>query len=72
MFDSKKIAVPCPKCGNKTEKTIGWVKSHDSFACGGCGETISIDKEKLLSGLDEAEKSIAKFRKSIARIGKRR
>ncbi len=72
MFEDQKIGVPCPECGHKTQKTIGWLKTHDKLTCAGCGSNVVIDSEKLFSGIKEAEKTVAKFRKSIRSIGKRR
>lgn len=70
MFDDAAISIPCPGCGEKTEKTIGWLKTHNHFACPACQKIITLEKEKLLSGLKSAEKSIADFQRSIAKLGK--
>ncbi len=72
MFEDQKIGVTCPKCGHKTEKTIAWLKTHDKLTCAGCGSDVVIDSERLFAGIKEAEKAVAKFRKSIRGIGKRR
>lgn len=72
MFEKAEIGIPCPKCGHETKKSIGWIKAHDEFTCAGCGSVIALEKEKLLSGLKGIDKSLAKFRKTIGGIGKRR
>jgi DNA-directed RNA polymerase subunit RPC12/RpoP len=72
MFEKAEIGIPCPKCSHKTNKTIAWIKANDQVACGGCGSTIHLESEKLLSGLKEAEKSMAKLRKTMGSLGKRR
>ena len=72
MFENQEIGVPCPKCGHKTKKTVGWLKSNDKLTCGGCGSDLIVNSEELLAGIKEAEKAVAKFRKSIGNIGKRR
>ncbi|WP_367354173.1 hypothetical protein [Agrobacterium pusense] len=72
MFEKQTLGLPCPKCGHKTEKTVAWIKSHDDFTCGGCGSTVRMEKEELLAGLKKIDDSVAKLRKSLGRIGKRR
>ncbi|AXQ93185.1 hypothetical protein D0Z66_04775 [Cereibacter sphaeroides] len=58
MFDKQSLDIPCPNCGKKTKKTVGWIKTHDSFTCSGCARDISLDKKDLVSGLKAAEKSM--------------
>ena len=72
MFDKQEIGIPCPRCGAKTKKSIAWIKANDAFACDGCGSTIDVEAEKLLSGVKVAEQAVANFRKSIGKLGKRR
>ncbi|WP_411906297.1 hypothetical protein [Rhizobium mayense] len=72
MFDNKSISIPCPGCGQKTSKTIAWIKANDNFICDGCGRPITIKAEELLSGLEEAKKAIADFKRNLRGIGKRR
>ncbi|TIV38923.1 MAG: hypothetical protein E5V91_12305 [Mesorhizobium sp.] len=72
MFDNAEIEIPCPKCRHKTSKTIAWIKAHSDFVCAGCGVTIALEKKKLLAGLDDVDKSLAKFRKTLSGLGKRR
>jgi transcription initiation factor IIE alpha subunit len=71
MFEKQTLGLPCPKCGHKTEKTVAWIKAHDDFTCEGCNSVVRMEKEKLLSGIKQAEDSIAKLRKKLSRIGKR-
>lgn len=73
MFEKAEIGIPCPECGHETSKTIAWIKAHDEMVCEGpdCGRTIHLERENLLAGLKDAEQSMAKFRKSIGRLGKR-
>ncbi|MBY5585326.1 hypothetical protein [Rhizobium leguminosarum] len=72
MFDKQTIDIPCPKCGHETTKTIAWIKAHNDFVCAKCGSMITIDKEEILAGLKKAKASLAKFGKSIGKMGKRR
>lgn len=70
MFDNATISIPCPSCGKESQKTIGWLKAHDHFTCTACDQTITLEKEQLLSGLKSAEKSLADFRRSLGKLGK--
>jgi transposase-like protein len=67
MFDSATINIPCPECSRKTSKTIGWIKSHNSMTCSGCGASITLDKKDLLRGLQQVDKSIQRFSKAISK-----
>lgn len=72
MFEKKEIGITCPECGKKTKKSVAWIKANDNLTCSGCGSTVTVQNEKLLSGLKEAEQTVANFRKSLGKFGKRR
>lgn len=76
MFDDKRIPIPCPKCGQKTEQSVAWIKAHDHFACPGCGTRIDIQADNFLDGIRTAETALDDFKKTLAnsfgKIGKRR
>ena len=65
-FNSAPIGIPCPKCGYKTQKSIGWVKSNNSFVCV-CGATINLDKNKFVSAIGHAERLVDDFKRKITR-----
>jgi len=51
--------LPCPQCGEKTEKTIGWLKDDpDTFVCAGCGRTVNVgdidDLGRIIQSIDDA------------------
>jgi hypothetical protein len=70
MFDSVEIGIPCPKCGQKTQKTIAWIKANDTFACDGCAAIIRIDRDELLRGLNEIDKSVDDLKRQIRNLSK--
>ncbi|KQS74200.1 hypothetical protein ASG25_01940 [Rhizobium sp. Leaf384] len=72
MLEDKLIDIPCPKCGHETRKSVAWIKANESLICEGCGATIKIEAEQFIAGIDEAEKALAKLRKSFGKFGKRR
>jgi hypothetical protein len=61
VLDNQTIEIPCPKCGVKHQKTIGWLNMNDRFACS-CGVTITLDKQEWgkLREVDDAFASIPK------------
>lgn len=67
-FDSAQIAVPCPKCGQKTERAVGRLRRETHLDCPACGETFAVDATDLDQGLGRAAQAIQKFRKAIKRI----
>ena len=71
FLDEQKIAIPCPGCGKKNEKSIGWVKANDQMTCSGCGRTVHLERDQLLAGVKGAEDQIAQLRKTIANANKR-
>lgn len=72
MLEKAKIGVPCPKCGHETKKSIAWIEANDDFVCSKCGSVVAVESEKLLATIKKAEQSLAKFRKSLGKFGKRR
>lgn len=71
IFDDRKIDVPCPQCRHKNSKALGWLRNNTKLVCGGCNVAITLDNEKLVSGLDEADKAMEGFRRTIANFGKK-
>jgi transcription initiation factor TFIIIB Brf1 subunit/transcription initiation factor TFIIB len=72
IFDGHEIEVPCPKCGQKTKKTIGWLRDHAEMICAGCGVTIVLKDEGFRAGLDQADEAMKKVRAAFAGFGKRK
>jgi transcription elongation factor Elf1 len=70
VFDNTEIEIPCSGCGQKTAKTVGWLKANGQFVCSGCGATINVDSEQLIAGLDKVDDVVAKLRASLSKLGK--
>jgi hypothetical protein len=57
LDDDLVIGIPCPGCGEKTAKTIRWLKANDHFICG-CAAVVTVDSTKLAAGLEDAKRRI--------------
>jgi transcription elongation factor Elf1 len=68
LFDDKNVTFKCPKCGHEIRETIGWLKSHESMSCSGCGATIHLDTKELVSGAEKAEKAINDFKSALKKL----
>lgn len=42
LLETVKAKVVCSQCGGELERTVGWLKSHDSFDCPVCGEITDL------------------------------
>lgn len=51
VLESKKIDIPCEKCGRKSPKTIGWLKTHKQFTCA-CGTRIHVDSRDFVRDVE--------------------
>lgn len=69
IFDKGVLGIPCPACGHKTKKTIAWIKANEQMICDGCGRTVTLECEKLIEGINQANCAIAGLLKGK---GKRR
>lgn len=64
FFDSQSIEIPCPKCGAKHPKTIGWIKANDKIVCG-CGATLDLEKSQFVGELGKVEDELNALPKNI-------
>ena len=69
LLDSTEIDITCPKCGRKTKKTIGWVKTHKKFTCI-CATDIMLDTSQLKTEIAKIEKSFSALESTIKKFGK--
>ena len=65
LVDDISVELPCENCGRKSEKTVGWIKSHDEFTCT-CGTVISLERDDVLNAIGNAAgRKFAKFIKAV-------
>lgn len=68
-LDTQSVDIPCPQCGEKTAKTVAWLKTETEFACDGCGATVSVNADEFRAGLKSVEDALARLGRGL---GKRR
>lgn len=71
VLDDAMIGIPCPECGQKTEKSIGWLKTNKEFACLGCGRAIKIDADAAIREIKEVDKAVNDLLAKIRNFRKR-
>jgi|HubBroStandDraft_1064217.scaffolds.fasta_scaffold00009_41 hypothetical protein len=69
FLDNAEIGIPFPKCGQKTKKTVGWLKSHNQMVCR-CGAEINIDQRQFRDGVGKAERGMDDLKRALKRFGK--
>lgn len=66
LTDQLKLPMPCPKCGEKTEKSLTDLSRDRSFVCSGCRVTVEMtgdDIRETKRAFDELESMLKKFGK---------
>jgi transposase-like protein len=65
--DDVKI-IRCSYCGYENRKTLGWIHSHRTFQCAGCGDEFSLQNNKIRQALDAAATAFEDVRQNLRRI----
>lgn len=71
ILDTATIPIPCSKCGRKTDKTIGWLKSHNKFSCA-CGTEVEVDVSQFRGEIAKADRAAADLKRKLEMLNKRR
>ena len=69
ILDGFEIEIPCPKCGRKTKKSIGWIKTNRQLSCG-CGTVINLKTDQFRRETAKAEQLLADFHARVQRMFK--
>lgn len=69
MRDSAKLTVECPKCGESTEQTVGWLADHDRLACVHCGFSIDLEVSNDRARAQEFDKVCTQLDRNFSKIG---
>lgn len=71
FLDDNKVKVPCPNCGHKIEKTLGWLTSHKEMTCPSCRETVGLKNAQFKREIAKANKAADEFQRTIKDINKK-
>ena len=63
-LDDGAFDIPCPECGHKNRKTLGWLKTHKQFTCAGCGN-VTIETGSFREGMRKVDAAIGKLDKRL-------
>lgn len=67
-FDHGEIEIPCPGCGEKTKKTVAWLKANHELTCAGCSARIELQDAGFKRGIEEADKAIDDLARKLKRL----
>jgi ribosomal protein L37AE/L43A len=70
FLDKTEIDITCPKCGRKTKKSIGWIKTNCQFRCG-CGESFALEADQFKSEIAKVERSVKDLQRTIKGLNKK-
>lgn len=70
LLDSQRIEIPCPNCQRKLSETIAKLKAVSKLRCRFCGSEFDVDKTKMRAEFAKVEQELAKFQRTLGRIGK--
>jgi hypothetical protein len=57
--------IGCPRCGQRTLKQIAWLKANARLRCDGCSATLWYRQDTFLRELDQAQRAIKDFSRSV-------
>lgn len=63
-LDGQSVPLLCLSCGEKTHKTVGWIKENSAFECS-CGSVVNFNSEVLRKKLVETETRIQELLSQI-------
>jgi hypothetical protein len=66
QLDSGRVDLPCPECGYKNRKTVGWLKTHNQFVCAGCRK-VTIDTRGFRQGMRKVDAELDKLTKRLSK-----
>lgn len=70
FLDDVAIDIPCPNCGCKHSKTIGWINRNSLIRCRGCGISVRLDVSQLRQEMRKIDKSFKDLQREFDRINR--
>jgi transposase-like protein len=65
LDDNDDWPVGCPRCGQRNLRQIAWLKANARLSCDGCGATLWYRQDTFLKELDQAQRAIKDFSRSV-------
>jgi len=70
FLDDQELTINCPRCGYKTKKSIGWIKSNNQLTCI-CFTILNLKTEEFKRQLASTEASFDRLKKTLKDINQR-
>jgi len=64
ILDSQTVPITCPRCGRKTVKNIGWVRTTSRYTCD-CGTPISLQTDQFRRSLGDLDRAVEEFKRTL-------
>jgi transposase-like protein len=52
--------IRCPNCGHESRASSGWVRSHITFQCDGCGDQFNLHDSKIRKAFDAVRRKLTR------------
>lgn len=52
------VNIPCPRCGQKSEYSVGLLQTAPRLVCASCGAMFAVNVDKLMEKLKAAQAKI--------------
>jgi hypothetical protein len=65
LDDNDDWPVGCPRCGERTLKRVAWLKANTQLSCDGCRATLWYHRDTFLRELDQAQRAIKDFSRTV-------
>ena len=59
ILGRQKFVLACPKCTEKSDKTVRWLVNNPHPFCAACGADLSASRDELLQNVRAAEQALA-------------
>lgn len=64
MPEMNVIEILCDQCGDKSSKTIHWIRNNDSLRCD-CGTSIVLDAVFFKTQIERVERNFDAFQQAV-------
>jgi transposase-like protein len=65
LRDDFMLPVPCPHCGEVTDRSVGWLRAHTGWRCEGCNLQVTYEQDRLALVLKRVEEVLDRFRRDL-------